>query len=80
MRVISATILNWIVSLIPRLPRVGKPGNEGVISVTILNWIVSLVPRLPRVGKPGNEGHLSNDTQLDRKPRSQASTSGEAWE
>ena len=54
-------------SLVPRLPRVGKPGNEGVISVTILNWIVSLVPRLPRVGKPGNEGHLSNDTQLDRK-------------
>ena len=77
MRVISAMILNWIVSLVPRLPQVGKPGNEGVISVTILNWIVSLVPRLPRVGKPGNEGHLSNDTQLDRKPRSQ---SGEAWE
>ena len=42
--------------------------------------MASLVPRLPRVGKPGNEGHLSNDTQLDRKPRSQASTSGEAWE
>ena len=32
MRVISVTILNWIVSmasLVPRLPRVGKPGNEG---------------------------------------------------